>query len=36
LAKSQKVIAPLHWFGVDGNTSKNQTYDLYLDEWIKI
>jgi hypothetical protein len=36
LAKSEKVIAPLKWFGTDGNTSKNQTQDLYNDEWIVI
>jgi hypothetical protein len=36
LSKSQKVIAPSQWFGVDGNTSKNQTHDLYLDGWTKI
>tara|TARA_R110000868_G_scaffold356217_2_gene617746 strand:- start:982 stop:1764 length:783 start_codon:yes stop_codon:yes gene_type:complete len=36
LAKSKKVIAPLQWFGTSANTSKNQTQDLYLDEWIKI
>lgn len=36
LAKSKKVIAPSLWFGVNGNTSKNQTQDLYLDDWIKI
>lgn len=34
LAKSKKVIAPKKWFGTDGNTSKNQTQDLYLDDWI--
>ena len=36
LAKSKKVIAPVLWFGTEGNTAKNQTQDLYLDEWIKI
>jgi hypothetical protein len=36
LAKSKKVIAPKHWFGTEGNTSKNQTHDLYLNDWIKI
>lgn len=36
LAKSKKVIAPIKWFGTHGNTSKNQTQDLYKDGWIKI
>jgi len=36
LAKSKKVIAPAQWFGIEGNTAKNQTQDLYLDWWIKI
>jgi hypothetical protein len=36
LARSKKVIAPSRWFGADGNTSKNQTQDLYLDGWVKI
>jgi hypothetical protein len=36
LAKSKKVIAPSQWFGTEGNTAKNQTQDLYLDDWIKI
>jgi len=36
LAKSKKVIAPSRWFGTEGTTAKNQTQDLYLDEWIKI
>tara|TARA_R110000868_G_scaffold50804_1_gene161803 strand:+ start:2633 stop:3415 length:783 start_codon:yes stop_codon:yes gene_type:complete len=36
LSKSKKVIAPLRWFGENGNTAKNQTQDLYLNGWIKI
>jgi hypothetical protein len=36
LARSKKVVAPSQWFGTGGNTSKNQTQDLYLDGWIKI
>ena len=36
LAKSKKVIAPLRWFGEDGDTAKNQTQDLYLNDWIRI
>jgi hypothetical protein len=36
LANSQKVIAPSKWFGNNGNTSKNQTHDLYNNGWIKI
>jgi len=36
LAKSKKVIAPVRWFGTDGNTAKNNTQDLYLPGWIKL
>jgi hypothetical protein len=36
LAKSKKVVAPSRWYGTSGDTAKNQTHDLYLDEWIKI
>ena len=32
LAKSEKTIAPKNWFG--GDCSKNNTKDLYLNNWI--
>jgi len=36
LANSQKVIAPINWYGTIGNTSKNNTKDLIPERWIRI
>jgi hypothetical protein len=36
LAKSKKVIAPIKWYGTEGDTSKNNTKDLIPETWIKI
>jgi hypothetical protein len=36
LSNSNNVIAPLHWFGENGYTSKNDTKDIIPDKWIKL
>jgi len=36
LANSQKVIAPINWYGTEGNTSKNNNKDLIPERWIRI
>ena len=36
LANSETVIAPIKWFGTQGNTAKNDTKDLIPENWIKI
>jgi len=33
---AKKVIAPLRWFGTDGDTRNNDTRDLIPDGWIRI